>query len=131
MTRHRHKGLPKIDQRNMRQLYTAVFGEPMPKGWRVTWARLRGNHGWCWYSKRLVELSHKAFYRNGGVEPRTGESALECLIHEFVHLRMGKSFRHGAEFTRIVQAACEAVGVVAHRHTEERRYSRAANRGAK
>lgn len=81
-----------------RQIWAALFpGETWPKGWRVEWVGfMRGAAGLTIYTERRVLLSYgDAKARNAEMK---GWGAVDTLLHEFVHMRCGKSLRHGKEF---------------------------------
>lgn len=97
MAKRRRWRAPNNPTAAARQVWAALFPrEDWPKGWRVAWAGfMRGALGLCIYAERRVLLSygdHKR-HRDGRRGP------VDTLIHEFVHMRAGRTLRHGKEFT--------------------------------
>jgi hypothetical protein len=75
-----------------RLVWAALFPrESWPKGWRVEWVGfMRGALGLTLWSERRILLSYGDAVRRG--------YPVSTLIHEFVHVRAGRRFRHGKEF---------------------------------
>lgn len=97
MKRRRRKwAAPNNPTAQAKQVWRQCFpGEPWPKGWKVQWAGfMRGVSGLCIWSERRILLNY-ADARKGGI--------VYTLLHEFVHMRCGKSLRHGKEFESLVE----------------------------
>jgi hypothetical protein len=77
-----------------RLIWAAVYREPWPTGWRVEWTNLlRITLGQCCYDRRRIVLSCH------------DRDTIGTLLHEFVHMRCGREFRHGQEFDRLVKSS--------------------------
>ncbi len=71
--------------------------EVWPRGWRVSWAGfMRNCYGLCIYGEKRILLNWADARKKGMVE---------TLVHEFIHMRIGRDLRHGAEFDRLTLAA--------------------------
>ena len=119
------RAMPRVSMTAMRQLWRIAFDEPAPKNLRVVWSLkpFGRSLGCAHYSSGLIEMAWERFDpdsklrsgRNWYGNRTTGQwCVLGVLIHEFVHIRMGAAFRHGAEFNRIERTAQRAAGIPAH-----------------
>lgn len=82
--------------RPAQELWAHLFAnEAWPSGWRVTWVRSlrRRAVGLADFSDRCIYLSERAATQFGDV--------IETLVHEFVHVRCGRSFHHCKEFRNL------------------------------
>jgi len=91
-----------------RQVWTYIFAEPWPEGWRVIltnrWAPWEEDLlGYCFLPRRKIKLNWELLNRDF---ERFGDPdlVLSTLVHEFIHLR-DKITDHGPEIRQAFVAA--------------------------
>lgn len=61
-----------------KQVYRAIYGEPLPKGWRVEWAGfMRNASGLCIYGERRILLNYADFKKNPRIRKSTDDLVAE------------------------------------------------------
>jgi hypothetical protein len=100
MRRRKKWKAPNNPTRAAKQIFKLAFPvREWPKGYRVEWAGfMRGALGLCLWDSRRIILSY-------GDAKKPNAQPVKTLVHELVHALNGPSFRHGAEFNRVVDAA--------------------------